>query len=185
MASKTKVTLQKEEAPEKEGADTSPDHPLLDLSDAAVTKLIGAAKKRGYVTHDQINSVLRSETVNSEQMEDLLAMFSDTGINVIETAEAEADEGEREEAHEEPGSEGGELVEMAHRIVAAHIDDCPRSTSHGAWREAPCRVRWHPKTNFCLTNTSCRGAGKRHSSTKLLLGASATRGLGPSTGSFQ
>jgi hypothetical protein len=51
-------------------------------------------------------------------MEDLLAMFSDTGINVIETAEAEADEGEREEAHEEPGSEGGELVEMAQKVPA-------------------------------------------------------------------
>jgi RNA polymerase primary sigma factor len=117
MVSKTKVTPQKEEVPEKEGADMSPDHPLLDLSDAAVTKLIGAAKKRGYVTHDQINSVLRSEAVNSEQMEDLLAMFSDTGINVIETSEAEPDEGDHGEADEEPESEGGELVEVPRKVA--------------------------------------------------------------------
>ena len=76
----------KEDLPEK--AESSPDHPLLDLSDAAVKKLIRTAKKRGYVTHDQINSVLRSEAVNSEQMEDVLAMLGETGINVVEAEEA-------------------------------------------------------------------------------------------------
>ena len=52
MASKTKVTPQKEEMLEKEGRETPPGSPLLDLSDAAVKKLIRSAKKRGYVTHD-------------------------------------------------------------------------------------------------------------------------------------
>jgi hypothetical protein len=83
MASKTEETPQKEEMEEKEGPETLPDSPLLDLSDAAVKKLIRSAKKRGYVTHDQINSVLRSEEVNSEQIEDVLAMFSEMGIVAI------------------------------------------------------------------------------------------------------
>jgi RNA polymerase primary sigma factor len=48
MASKAEVTPQKEEVPEKEGPETPPDSPLLDLSDAAVKKLIRSAKKRGY-----------------------------------------------------------------------------------------------------------------------------------------
>ena len=48
--------------------ETVPDSPVLDLSNAAVKKLIRSAKKRGYVTHDQINSVLPSEEVNSEQI---------------------------------------------------------------------------------------------------------------------
>src|SRR6185437_12065142 len=79
MVTKTKAAQkekEKEEAPEKEGAE-APDTPLplLDLSDAAVKTLIRSAKKRGYVTHDQINSVLPSEEVNSEQIEDVLAMF--------------------------------------------------------------------------------------------------------------
>src|SRR5882724_2081138 len=73
MATKTKAAQkekEKEEAPEKESSE-APDTPLplLDLSDAAVKKLIRTAKKRGYVTHDQINSVLPSEEVNSEQPE--------------------------------------------------------------------------------------------------------------------
>src|SRR5215510_4357430 len=110
MASKTQVMPHKEELPET--AETSPDHPLLDLSDAAVKKLIRAAKKRGYVTHDQINSVLRSETVNSEQMEDVLAMLGETGINVVEAAETEPDEDDQREESEEEESTAGEIVEV-------------------------------------------------------------------------
>jgi RNA polymerase primary sigma factor len=67
MASEIKVTPQKEEILEKEGPETS----LLDLSDAAVKELIRSAKKRGYITHDQINTLLASEEVKSEQIEDI------------------------------------------------------------------------------------------------------------------
>src|SRR2546423_272279 len=123
MASKTKATPKekdKEEAREKEIAE-APDMPLplLDLSDAAVKKLIRTAKKRGYVTHDQINSVLPSEEVNFEQIEDVLAMFSEMGVNVVETEET-SEEGE--EAREEPGEEGesggGDLVEVQQKVPA-------------------------------------------------------------------
>src|SRR6201997_3116635 len=124
MATKTKVAVlkekeKKEEAPEKEAPET-PDTPLplLDLSDAAVKKLIRSAKKRGDGTHEQLNSVLPSEEVNSEQIEDVLAMFSEMGINVVETEEAEQeDEQQREEQEEEPDTEG-ELVEVQQKMPA-------------------------------------------------------------------
>src|SRR4029077_7747046 len=93
MTSDTKATSHKEDLPEKETPESAPDSPLLDLSDAAVKKLIRSAKKRGYVTNDQLNSVLRSEGGNSEQIEDVLAMFSEMGVNVVETEEA-SEEGE-------------------------------------------------------------------------------------------
>jgi RNA polymerase primary sigma factor len=118
MASKTEETPQKEEMPEKEGPETLPDSPLLDLS-GAVKKLICSAKKRGYVTHDQINSVLPSEEVNSKQIEDVLAMFSGLRVNVVETEEAsEEGEEQREVAEEEAGSESGELVEVQQKVPA-------------------------------------------------------------------
>src|SRR5262250_1554214 len=123
MASKAKTAQkekEKEETPEKEASET-PDTPLplLDLSDAAVKKLIRSAKKRGYVTHDQINSVLPSEKVNSEQIEDVLAMFSEMGVNVVETEEPSEDgEETREEADEEAESESGELVEVQQKVPA-------------------------------------------------------------------
>src|SRR5260221_11533360 len=131
MASNIKARPQKEElakneVPETEAPETAPDSPLLDLLDAAVKKLIRSAKKRGYVTHDQINSVLPSEEVNSEQIEDVLAMFSEMGVNVVETEEASekgeepSEEGEEpcEEADEEAESEGGELVEVQQKVPA-------------------------------------------------------------------
>src|SRR5712691_10426226 len=119
MASKTKMTPQKEEVPEKERPETPTDGPLLDLSDAAVKTLIRGAKKRGYVTHDQINSL--SKEVNSEQIEDVLAMFSDMGVNVVETEEASEEGEEQREEPEEQESERGEVVEV-HRPAPAKVE---------------------------------------------------------------
>src|SRR5688572_8774174 len=72
---------------------TAGDGPLLDLTDAAVKKFIKQAKARGYVTMDELNKVLPSEEVTSEQIEDTLAMLSEMGVNVVE-AEEEAEGGE-------------------------------------------------------------------------------------------
>src|SRR5665213_3760871 len=90
MATKAKAAQPKEEAPAKdaEGAPDSP-LPLLDLSDAGVKKMIKAAKKRGYVTYEQLNAVMPSEEVTSEAIEDTLAMLSEMGINVVETEDAD------------------------------------------------------------------------------------------------
>ena len=84
MATKTAQTEERE-APSGE----SQDGPLLDMSDAAVKRLIKTAKQRGYVTYDELNEVLPSEEVSSEQIEDIMSMLSDMGINVVETEEAE------------------------------------------------------------------------------------------------
>src|SRR5579863_9826087 len=94
--------------PEGTAAVETTDSPLLDLSDAAVKRMIKLAKKRGFVTYRELNAVLPSEEVNSEQIEDILAMLNEMGINVIESEEAE--EADSEEEEEEV--EGGELVEM-------------------------------------------------------------------------
>jgi RNA polymerase primary sigma factor len=107
---------------EKEGPVTPPDSPLLDLSDAAVKDLIRSAKKRGYVTHNQINALLSSEEVKSEQIEDILAKLSEMGVNVVETEEAEPEEevATCEEPEEETGGENeNELVEIQQRPVPA------------------------------------------------------------------
>ncbi|MGC2076860.1 MAG: RNA polymerase sigma factor RpoD, partial [Xanthobacteraceae bacterium] len=107
-----------------EAPQTPPDRPLLDLSDAAVKALIRTAKRCGYVTHDQINALLASDEVNSEQIENILAMFSEIGINVIETNEAQleevvaAREEPKEEPEEEPEGENG-IVEIRQRSVPA------------------------------------------------------------------
>ncbi|MDO9459718.1 MAG: RNA polymerase sigma factor region1.1 domain-containing protein, partial [Alphaproteobacteria bacterium] len=65
------------------------DPPLLDLSDQAVKRMIRNAKKRGYVTYEEVNQVLPSEEVSPEQIEDTMTMLSEMGINVVDADEAE------------------------------------------------------------------------------------------------
>jgi RNA polymerase primary sigma factor len=114
MASKIKLTPQTQEAPEKGAPATPPDRPLLDLSDAAIKTLVRTARERGYITHDQINTLLKE--INSEQIEDILAMFSGMGINVVEPEEASDDEERDEEPEEETESESAELVEVRRKV---------------------------------------------------------------------
>jgi RNA polymerase primary sigma factor len=119
VATKAKAAPPKDsETPEKEGPET-PDAPLplLDLSDAAVKKMIKSAKKRGYVTYEQLNAVMPSEEVTSEKIEDILAMMNEMGINVVENEEAE-NEGEEGEEAEEEEAESGELVEVTAKPLA-------------------------------------------------------------------
>ena len=89
MATKEKETTEAETTTEQ-----SADGPLLDLSADSVKKLIRTAKKRGYVTMDELNEVLPSQEVTSEQIEDTMATLSDMGINVVEEDEAEQNEEE-------------------------------------------------------------------------------------------
>ncbi len=111
MATKAATkTKQETEKPEAGQATEAPDSPLLDLSDAAVKKLIKVAKKRGYVTYEELNSVMPSEEVSTDQIEDIMAMFSDMGINVV-------DEDEVEET--EPDSADEESTEVAERTGTA------------------------------------------------------------------
>lgn len=70
--------------PEADEADVS-----LDMSQAAVKKMIADAKERGYITYDQLNTVLPPEQVSSEQIEDVMSMLSEMGINIIEDDEVE------------------------------------------------------------------------------------------------
>ncbi|MFN6978135.1 MAG: RNA polymerase sigma factor region1.1 domain-containing protein, partial [Gemmobacter sp.] len=73
----------------------------LDMSQAAVRKMIAEARERGFITYDQLNTVLPPDQVSSEQIEDVMSMLSEMGINVIE--EEEAEEGEAAGALVETG----------------------------------------------------------------------------------
>ena len=94
MASKTADAA---EAPESTGE--GHDGPLLDMSDAAVKKMIKTAKARGFVTYDELNTVLPSEEFSSEQIEDTMSMLSEMGITVVENDEGEEGAADTAEAN--------------------------------------------------------------------------------------
>ena len=104
MATKAANKVSKDtEKPESGAPETSNDGPLIDQNDAAVKKLIKVAKKRGYVTYEELNAVLPSDETSSEQIEDFMSMFSEMGINVVDEDEVEETEVEKDE--EETGTE--------------------------------------------------------------------------------
>src|ERR1700723_2032949 len=107
----------------------TPDSPLLDLSDAAVKRMLKIAKKRGWVTQDELNSVLPSEEISSDQIEDMNAMLSEMGINVVESEDAEEADKENPEAADEEEAEGGELVETVRptAVVARSSEPAERT----------------------------------------------------------
>src|SRR6202158_5872617 len=115
MAIKAKTLQVKDKEKDDKAADTpekdSPDapSPLLDLTDAAVMKMIKQAKKRGFVTFDQLNEVLPSDTTSPEQIEDIMSMLSDMGINVTEADEADSEEEKEEEGADDTHNERVEV----------------------------------------------------------------------------
>src|SRR6476620_4737814 len=111
----TKVKENEDAEVERDGAS---DGPLLDLSDDAVKKMIKAAKKRGYVTMDELNAVLPSEEVTSEQIEDTMSMLSDMGINVVEDDET-GEEAEPADPAADAEEDANELAEQTGTAVAA------------------------------------------------------------------
>ena len=101
--------------PEDQEADVS-----LDMSQAAVKKMIADARERGYITIDTLNAVLPPDQVGSEQIEDVMSMLSEMGINVIE--DEEVDEAEQAGELVETGSGSREVA-----VVGAQSETLDRT----------------------------------------------------------
>ena len=114
MAAKDTEPKKPEESPDGAG-------PMLDMSQAAVKKMIATAKSRGYITYDELNEVLPPDQVTSEQIEDVMAMLSEMGINVIDNDEAEDEDGGRDDAP--PAADDGGSRELAMTSVGGEALD--------------------------------------------------------------
>src|SRR5579862_9920970 len=80
------------------------DAPLIDLNEGSIKKLIARAKKRGYITYDQLNEMLPQDQFSSEQIEDIMAALSDMGVNVVENEDAGEDAEPEDDGPEEVDS---------------------------------------------------------------------------------
>ena len=110
------------EAPEAQG--DSSDSPILDLSDAAVKRMIKLAKARGFVTLDELNAVLPSDETSPEQIEDIMAMLNEMGINVVESEEETENLTAKVEAEAEGESTETALIKVeAAKTPADRTDD--------------------------------------------------------------
>ncbi len=76
------------------------DAPLIDLNDATVKKLLAKAKRRGFLTYDELNAALPQDQMSSEQIEDVMSAINDMGVQIVENDEA-GEDGEEEQEEEE------------------------------------------------------------------------------------
>ncbi|MGB3796698.1 MAG: RNA polymerase sigma factor RpoD [Alteraurantiacibacter sp.] len=73
------------------------DSPLIDLNGVSIKKMIAKAKRKGYITYDELNEALPSGEMSSDQIEDVQSALSDMGVQIVENAdEAEEDDGPEE-----------------------------------------------------------------------------------------
>ena len=107
------------EAPE--AAPDTGDAPLIDLNDAEIKKLLSRAKKRGYITYDQLNEALPQDQMSSEQIEDVMSALNEMGVNVVENDEAGEDGDDSKDDDEEveavDGSEQGHVAEKVTKVT--------------------------------------------------------------------
>ena len=71
----------------------SADDQVTDISEVEVKKLISKGKEKGYITYDELNSVLSPEKFSSEKIEDIQAMISDVGISLVDSDDESNDSG--------------------------------------------------------------------------------------------
>jgi RNA polymerase primary sigma factor len=90
------------------------DAPLIDLNDASIKKVFARAKKRGYITYDELNEALPQDQMSSEQIEDVMSALNEMGVNVVENEEA----GEDGEQPNQDDDSADESIESGDETVA-------------------------------------------------------------------
>ncbi|EMD82580.1 RNA polymerase sigma factor RpoD [Pacificimonas flava] len=96
-------------------ADQEADAPLIDMNDAAIKKMIARAKKRGWITYEELNEALPQDQMSSEQIEDIMSALSEMGINVTESEEDEDEDDGTPAAADQKVGDGGETKFVATR----------------------------------------------------------------------
>src|SRR3954462_12374591 len=100
------------------------DAPLLDLNEAELKKLVARARKRGYITYDELNDALPQDQMSSEQIEDVMSALSEMGVNIVENEEADEDaEPEPEPIDEAEGGNGETFVLEKKKETVDRTDD--------------------------------------------------------------
>jgi len=82
----------------------------LDMSQTAVKKMIAEARERGYITYDQLNNVLPPDQVSSDQIEDVMSMLSEMGIQVTEEEEGEEEDEQKGSTELVDASQGKDVA---------------------------------------------------------------------------
>ncbi|HAE47958.1 MAG TPA: RNA polymerase sigma factor RpoD, partial [Tistrella mobilis] len=106
-----------------EGREDTPDGPLVDSLEITVKKMVARAKERGYISYDELNKALPQDQLSSEQIEDVMAMLSEMGINVVENDEEGEELGENQSGDDEEEEFGGSHATSVEEEELGRTDD--------------------------------------------------------------
>ena len=109
------------------------DAPLIDLNDAQVKKLLAKAKRRGYLTYDELNEALPQDQMSSEQIEDIMSAINDMGVQIVESDEAGEDGEERDD-------DDGETVDHISENDPRSLTSTVKKTGTGDRTDDPVRM---------------------------------------------
>ncbi|HEX4738352.1 MAG TPA: RNA polymerase sigma factor RpoD, partial [Allosphingosinicella sp.] len=93
------------------------DAPLIDLNEASIKKLIARAKKRGYITVDELNEALPQDQMSTDQIEDIMSGLNDMGVNIVESEEVDEEEGGNEPELDTSAEDGAETGEGERYVI--------------------------------------------------------------------
>ncbi len=115
MASREKTSKSK--------SDKNGDAPVIDNNDAAIKKLLTKAKRRGYITYDELNEALPQDQMSSDQMEDIMSSISEMGVNIVENDEEAAEEKEEVESIDAAADEKKTAAAAPKKVAGDRTDD--------------------------------------------------------------
>ena len=128
MASDAKTKKQNEDAP------------LIDLNEASVKKLLAKAKRRGYITYDELNDALPEGEMSSDQIEDIQSAISEMGVQIVENDEDAQDDDENESGPEEIAPAGSDDNDESEAAENKNVPEKKRPTSTGERTDDPVRM---------------------------------------------
>ena len=75
-----------------------------------INQLVSQGKEKGYLTYEEVNDVLPSDVVTPEKIDDLMALFSENEIAIVDTSSkgekiAASKGGKKVHREEDPGAE--------------------------------------------------------------------------------
>ena len=119
------------------------DAPLIDLNEASIKKLISKAKKKGYVTYDELNEALPSDQMSPDQIEDIQTALSEMGVQIVESdeeGEAEQDGEANETAADDDDDDDGDDDDDDGKKDARKATTTTRKLAAGERTDDPVRM---------------------------------------------
>ncbi|MXO64605.1 RNA polymerase sigma factor RpoD [Altericroceibacterium endophyticum] len=113
------------------------DAPLIDLNEASIKKLIAKAKRRGYITYDELNEALPQDQMSSEQIEDVMSAISEMGVNIVENDEETQDDDDDSDSGPAPGVDE---IASSPETPKQNVPEAPKKKETGDRTDDPVRM---------------------------------------------